>query len=758
MFARLKQKDFGWYALASVAVLFLLYFQLTRWQSGFIGFVLFIAYLACMGYVWRLHLGRFFDMKERSWVTTLFALLSVITLLGLLSGVFVSWHRFTPFIMWIVYALTTCISFALFFVSKKSLKKKVYKKNNDEGEKLVAKPVTFLKQYHLMSLLYLALWVLTLALMIVSRSDGALMSPWQAMHPFVLPLIFLLTLMVGAFLLSKFKIKTILFFILLHSILIHAYIPLAHSLPWGGDVWRHIGIEQQIMQGEAILPVLFGGQAEWKEVLGADIPAVLVSPNKYVYSHLWGLTTLLSQTLQVDSKAVNIWLVPILWSLFFPIIMFRMGRLLFGSWRKGLWLGWLSMLVFPLQALGGLSLPVSLGYLTFFFALMLWLQYVGEGRVWQRRIVLALALLMLFGYTLHAILIWTVIVATLVLRHMGAIQHRLASVGAYTAIFFASVFIFPAIEIVSRISYMPRTWDGIAQLKQLLGQFTGWFYASGIRPHDMLSGNMLFNHTPDYAFVSSLFTDFRWHVIVVSVLVYALAKYGVFQFLQRGASLSWQLVLFLSSTIVGGYIVGWFVLSGDRLFTRRMDGMFAFLVIVLFLLGLSLFLKHRVRGAGHRKLVVSIFIVLLSWFGATALASGPDMRVVSEAEYAAAALLWDSTEQLPGKPCVIADSWVLLALEGMSGQKIVGGGFPIDYQFGQPERVLLYHEIQQEPRESIFEFAHEKTGADLCWVVLQKDTVSDEKLLELKGFFEADPSVVGDQYIWVKRVEKEEEE
>jgi len=658
--------------------------------------------------------------------------------------------------MWIVYTLTTCISFALFFVSKKSLKKKAHKRREEQEIERVVKPVTFLKQYHLLPLLYLALWVLALALMVLSRSDTALMSPWQTMHPFVLPLIFFLTLTLGVFLVSKIKVKTILFFIILHSVLVHAYLPLAHSLPWGGDVWRHIGIERQIMQGDAILPVLFGEQAEWKEVVGADIPAVLVSPNKYVYSHLWGLTTLVSQTLQVDLKTVNIWLVPILWSLFFPVIMFRMGRLLFGSWRKGLWLAWLSMLVFPLQALGGLSLPVSLGYLTFFFTLMLWLQYVQEGRVWQRRVVLALAFLMLFGYTLHVILIWLLLFSTCALRYMGAIKNRLVSVGVYAAVFSASVFVFPAIEILSRISFVPRTFDVFVQFKQLFGQFTGWFYASAIRPHDILSGNILFNHTPDYAFVSSLFTDVRWHVIVVSILLYGLAKYGVFQLLQKGATLQWQIMTFLMSTIVGGYVVGWFVLDGDRLFTRRMDGMMAVLVLIFFLFGFSLFVKNSIRNAGHRRIVVSACVVLLAWFGTTALASGPDMRVVSEAEYAAAALVWEQADRQASNHCVIADSWSLLTLEGMSGQRIVGGGFPIGYQFGQPERTLMFDEIQKEPRASILEFAHKKTGAEQCWVVLQKDQISDDVLLELKGLFDSEPYIVGDQYVWVERVEKEE--
>ena len=157
----------------------------------------------------------------------------------------------------------------------------------------------------------------------------------------------------------------------MQAFLLHAYLPLSHDLPWGGDVWRHLAVEERLMEGGQVLPVLFGDEAKWVEKIGIDIPEVLISPYKYSYSQLWGSSVLLAKTFSVNLLLINKWLVPILFSLVMTFVLYRIGWLLFGNKRQGLWLVWLSFIPFSFQALGGLTLPVSLGYLNFFFVLML---------------------------------------------------------------------------------------------------------------------------------------------------------------------------------------------------------------------------------------------------------------------------------------------------------------------------------------------------------------------------------------------------
>ena len=122
------------------------------------------------------------------------------------------------------------------------------------------------------------------------------------------------------------------------------------------------------------------------------------------------------------------------------------------------------------------------------------------------------------------------------------------------------------------------------------------------------------------------------------------------------------------------------------------------------------------------------------------------MRVVSQNEYDTAYYVWQKND---GKNnCVLADTWVLLPLEGMSAQKIVGGGFPIDYQFAQNERVAFYNEIQSSANADILLRMHQATNSDKCFVVLPKNNLSSEKYEYLKALTGSEGVLKGDLFIW----------
>jgi len=501
------------------------------------------------------------------------------------------------------------------------------------------------------------------------------------------------------------------------------YLPYSSIYPWGGDAWRHIGIESKIQDGEQILPVLVGNDAEWVEVVGIDLPKVLVYPQKYTYTQFWASVVVVNEVMQSDLIFVHRWLGPFVWSLVMPLLLFRIGRLLFGSRRKGLWLPWLMFLFFPFQALGGLTLPVSLGYLTFFFVIMMWLQYVRDGLPWQKRIALLFSVLMVFGYTLHFILIWLLILFTLVVRRIAKIEKTELQYTSFAGLFLLSWFVFPVIELVGKMSFVPEKIEWWNNLKQLIGQFFGWFYASSIRPHDILSGNILFNHTPGWAFVPSIFNSWRWWIIPLMILIILATKFAFFQAWKPKSEFKWKMVILFTGTVVGSYIISWFVLEGDRSLVRRMDLFLTLAIAVLLIYTIQYFLVKLDLKKLYTRIIILIGIFALSWFGALAYASGPDLRVVDHNEYIAANHIWDEMGQ--EKPyCVLADTWPLLVLEGVSGREVVGGGFPIDNQFAQPERVDLFTKLIN--REVIdLEWMGELTGAEKCWF-LRKRGESEE--------------------------------
>jgi len=732
----------------------LLYFNLVFWHQAWLGLILFLLYFLSVGSWWQKIFKKVFGMKGKDFVTRLFSWFSIFLLLSFVSSIFVVWYKVTPAIIWLVYLFTALLSLLVFILVKQS-KRKLHETFNVWEPKTKAIKKMLFKKNIFFIFFYLILWLVGLFLLAKNQSDIVLNSPWQVIDKYYLPVFFVLTSLLFVIVFSQHKVKLILSFIILHSLLLHFYLPLSHAMPWGGDVWRHIAIEEKLTQGEFYPPVLFGEEAKWREVFNVDLPEAIVIPNKYVYGQLWGSSVLLSQTFKLNLLTINKWLIPILWSIMLPLIFFRMGRLLFGSWRKGLFLAALASIAFPLQALGALTLPVSLGYLTFFFVFMLWLQYLRDENYLQKRIVFLFSFLMIFGYTMHFILIWFIILVSYIVMWFSKSETNIFKknwskyvLGAGLAL--VSVLLFPLIEIVSGTSALPWRLDYLAQLKQLLGQFSGWFFASSIRPHDILSGNIIFNHTPALAFVPSLFSNWRWHIMFVVILIWLVVFYAIYASKKSKMQVQWTILRYLFAVVAGGYIIGWFVLEGDRSFVRRLDAVFAFLILAFFVYGFYyLIIKNKVRDSLAKVLV--IFLCLsFGWLATTSYASGPDMRVVSENEYEAANYVLGNTNFEDNNYCVLADTWTLLILEGLSGQKIVGGGFPITYQFAQPERVSLHQEIKYANNTNILAQMHKLTKSDKCWVILQKDDLGIENEEFMHLIMNDAGKVLGDFVIWAE--------
>ncbi|MFH1286277.1 MAG: hypothetical protein ABII02_00815 [Candidatus Magasanikbacteria bacterium] len=720
------------------------------WNNSVLDIILLFLIVGTLGVVWRNIFSLIFRMKRKTFVSYLFGLLSTILLLGFISSVFVVWYTLMSIYVWFVYVISSCISLLIYLLSKKTSKKKVKQHHSFQIPEISKKAPVFFRGYAVPLMVYTILWSICLYFLIISKSTEVLFSPWQTISEYFFPFFFFATILLSFFILSKYKIKTLLFVLIAHSFLLHSYLPLSHVQPWGGDVWRHLAVEQQMADGDFEPPVLFGDSAQWREVAGADLPEALVIPQKYFYGQLWGTTLFFHYTSHIDLKTLNIWLVPFLWSLFLPLIFFYIGKTLFGSWRKGLWLSFFSLTPFSFQAVGSLSLPVSLGYLTFFFTLMLWFRYLKSGRILQRRIALLFAILMLFGYTLHFILIWLVIGISFVVRHVLLKKKKSVSIAGLGALGILSALFLPVLEFVGRTSNFPSYWNLAEQGKQMVGQFSGWYFASSIRPHDILSGNIFFNHTPDYAFSSGLFSNWRWHMLIGMILFIGLAKLGFWRILRK-KSLELQVFVFLSISTIFGYLIGWFILVGDRSFIRRLDVMLAFVIIVLVLFSFEFIVKFKKNS----QLFIAICLLLfISWFGMTAYASGPDMRVVSQDEYDVAQYVWDGIDMAQEKQCVLADTWILLPLEALSSQKIVGGGFPIDSQFGQKELVVLSNGIQESPSEEILRNIHSTSESGVCAIIATSKNMQTADRDILSTLTSSTPKQIGNHFIWISELKE----
>lgn len=734
--------------LSLLAQLVLLYFNLTAWRNGLLGCVLFAIYLLLVGAWWQKIFRKIFNMKEHDIITKILSFFAVFLLLSFGSSIFVVWYKITPVIIYAVYIMTALLSFVLHILTEKHKHHLPGVLNMWQFKQSFSKDF-FIKNYFFLIPIYVILWGVDIFFLWQNTGNDAANSPWQIIDKTYLPIFFLLTLLLGVIIFSQHKVKTVLLCVMMHSVLVHLYLPVSHVLPWGGDVWRHIAVEQKLTNGEFNLPVLIGSEAKWREVAGIDLPEALIIPNKYMYGQLWGITVLLSQTLQINLIFINKWLLPILWSIIFPLILFRVGKILFGSWRSGLVLAAATGIFFPFQVLGAISLPVSLGYLTFFFVLMFWFQYIRDEAPWQRYITVIFAVLMVFGYTVHFLFIWLIFVLTYLYRKMANLNINIKNKLMYP-LALVSVLVFPVLELFARTSRLPTQFNFVFQAKQLVGQFTGWYFASGIRPHDILSGNIIFNHTPSFAFVSSLFMDWRWPIILFMILIWLFVSCALFFDKKNDIQSEWIILKLFSLSVISGYIIGWFVLEGDRSFIRRFDGMFAFCILIFFVYGLIMILNKKFFRF-YSRVIVLFLCFGFAWLSSVTYASGPDMRVLSQNEYDAAYYISQKIDTKEVNHCVLADTWVLLALEGVSGQKIVGGGFPIDYQFAQNERQSFYNEIQSGEHDDILLRLHKTTNSDKCFVVLPKNIITPDKYEFMQNMTGSDGVAKGEFFVWEEK-------
>ncbi len=744
------KKKFQLYLLGAFgAVSGLMYLHLMHPKLYVLGIIFLVGYFIILTFWWQQILHHVFRF-EKGFVSTLLALFASIFFVSNIEAIVLVFYTTTPFLTWVSLTFAGCVTYFLriFFLSR------------SHGSKMIGKGrrqfIEVFPRMKWLSWLYIALWVATFILFVRANGIGLIFSPWQSLHSWILPLMFVLTAILGFLIFSKQKTKHILVLILMHSFLLHVYLPLSHELPWGGDVWRHIAVESQLVEGEFIQPVLFGPEAKWREVVGVDVPEAFLIPQKYTYGQFWSLAVITKQFTGISLENINIWMIPIMWSLIFPLILFRIGRIIFRSWRGGLFFAWLSFFAFPLQVLGALTLPVSLGVLSFFFTLMLWLQYLGRRHTVQAGLLDIFVFLTLFGYSLAFLLMLSVVIGSSIL-HTISKRVRSATVGwsLVVLVFFLGIFLIPTVEVVFGISNFPERLDVISEAKQISGQLFGWYYASDIRPHDIASGNLFFNHTPEYAFVSSVFTAWRWWIVPFMVFLWIVSLYGLYRFVREKQPLRFLLPAWFFVLLGGSYKIGWFFLEGDRLFTRRLDPFLSTMVILFFCIGLlAMFYNIRYKSFILKRFVAIALIFIITWFGMSSYASGPDMRTASVDEYAVATFVWNDIKESRNEHCILADTWILLPLEGLSAGKIVGGNFPIGYQFGQEERVSFYNkfltgEVTTSTVQDVFRVAQQES----CMVILPAGAISEEQETSITLFALHDPIRYSGFVMWILRAD-----
>lgn len=621
-------------------------------------------------------------------------LLSVF-ILSALSGLFVIFWRFDSIQIFIVFLLTGLISIFL-----GCFRAQPFAEDEEENRPLAelvdgrAYKITFFV------LLLVGFWCLWR----VSGIGDSALSPWQIVYSGYVYIFFLAALVVGGLLFGKTSIRFSFFFLFLFFVLAFSLLPLSHKYFWGADGWRHAASVEQIIENGKLSVQNFSDSSNWLEKL---------NPGLYSYSEFWGLLTLTQKTTGLELFSIIAWLQPILAILFFPILFFELALILGFGKRESLIFSWLALFPFALQAAGGFSLPVNLGFLFFLFFLVLLLRRLKKSWPGQLPFLTLVGVLSLFGYALYALLFFVFWIMTeIYLRYKMKNENKKFSPLVWSAAVFA--LLLPLIELLAGSAKFNGWASLLSGLKKLFGGFSGYYLASGPRPHVIDFANVFFNQIPSHAFAENGFTAWRWWIPVIMVLFFTGIFFG-WKKLWRAGGEKKVFVLFASALFVG-HVVSRFFLTADNLLTRRMDAVLALTLLMIFFAALVRLFKNPPLCA--------LFVFVIAAAMTASYSLGPYSQAMSEDEYKAAEYVY-SRVQKTAQPCVVADLYPLLALEAFSKKQIVGGGFPIDENFGQPGLIGLYKDFEQGRGERARAEAKKIIDAEWCYLIAPKEAPVD---------------------------------
>lgn len=672
-------------ALSAVVYLFF-----DKWHNWFFGAVILVLYFLFVSAKTQAVLVNYFGFVK-SWRVRLLAVFLSSVTLGWFLGIFIFFNYFNGLAVFLSFFANALVWFLI------NTEKLVNPKKQAEDEENINEAPSA----KIIVLTYLGLVVYGFYLLVRSRTGGAIFSPWQTIDPGYVWVFLSATFLLGALiLLSKVSVKTLLFFVILQSFLLHSYLPLTHDLFYGADGWRHIASESRLLDGKQVLiPSVVGEQS-----LIAKSNVGLLS-----YANFWGTNVVLAKMLQVDLISLTKWFLPILWSIIFTILLYEIGLTLGWGSKKSLLLAWTGMLPFALQAGGSFSLPVNFGFLIFILFFLLLLKRAKEPNVGQRNILLALGVGSALGYLLFFVLYWLSWGVVEVLKGRvskdGTRHDFVKSKLIIIPSLILAPLVLPTLELVAKFSVWESSVNILTQAKQFVGNLSALYIAGGPRPHDISGGNILFNQMPTSIFTPNFLTQWLWWLpvfVLVSVIFIVL---GI---IQNRKDYVYKLILAIFTILLTSYFLSFYLLAGERLLSRRLDATLAFLFLILLFYGLKDFFNKK-----FGILVVAILSLAIT----ASYTLGPDTFTVSTNQLAAAKYIWSQEKNINQRCVVTGDTYFLLALEAVSDKEIIGGGFPIDANFAQPKREEYFKLVRITMNNNLLNTTDVSVKDTHCWFV-----------------------------------------
>lgn len=264
----------------------------------------------------------------------------------------------------------------------------------------------FPKILRLGEILYLFLVTLSFYLLFLSRT-GEARTVWEVLHPAFIPTLFVATSLLLTILFASKKVTYKLLFIIVHSILIHSFFSIV--FPAGDLSGQQMTLGRiRLVYDNAILHGLPPWPAE------TILSQILVQFGETNFQA--ALSVVFARMLSIDLLWVHLFLVPVLWGVFTPVAAYLITYT-FTQNEKVAVLASLLLCAFPYAIyFGAISVPNSLGYIFFFYALYFMLKNLNSNDSKTKFLMLAFSFFSLLSHNLTGIMSFSLLLLSLAFK------------------------------------------------------------------------------------------------------------------------------------------------------------------------------------------------------------------------------------------------------------------------------------------------------------------------------------------------------
>ena len=347
---------------------------------------------------------------------------------------------------------------------------------------------------------------------------------------------------------------------------------------------------------------------------------------------------------------------------------------------------------------------------------------------------------MYFNYLIYLILFLEIFVLAIIFKNFYLKKKLFLPLIVFCTV--VMVIFIPALETYNQYSWLKNDPPPKSNFIEMVNDFpVKLFFSQAVFPriYGLEQDNWLYATTDKGLSRSVIFELLPW-VFILTPLVWLLFFYGLKQ-IKKLKHPEWgKLFVIVFLIVFLNQAISFYFLDGNHLLSKRLVVFTSFLFFFPLSAGIYFFVKNLENVFSQKALIfcTASFLALLS---VTVYVSGPKFQVVTGDEFKAAKYLWEKIEKNVGQNyCVLANTWPLLSLEGVSGRQIIAGGFPYYYEYRQPERVQLFDNLNKNPSLRDLNKALEITKSKECyfmteerWLYFDKRKENIEQLDKILG-------------------------